>query len=214
MKRDELSHIIRAAARILDDPNIVVIGSQSILASYPEATLPAELVMSIEADMLPLRGDDDADKIDGAIGEGSQFHEEFGIYGQGVGVETSVLPAGWRNRLVPLVDSSTGAVGWCLDPHDLCAAKLIAGREKDLAFVEAAVVHRLIDPVLVDERLVDIDDLRVKMARSRARRLGPMGIPAGGRTKWRRQRAMALGQRRAISEPLDWGSGKGQAVEP
>ena len=214
MKRDELSHIIRAAARILDDPNIVVIGSQSILASYPEATLPAELVMSIEADMLPLRGDDDADKIDGAIGEGSQFHEEFGIYGQGVGVETSVLPAGWRDRLVPLADSATGAVGWCLDPHDLCAAKLIAGREKDLAFVEAAVVHRLIDPVLVDERLVDIDDLRVKMARSRARRLEPMGIPADGRTKWRRQRSMALDQRRAIAEPLDWGSGNGQAVEP
>ena len=47
MKRSELSHIIRAAARILDDPNIVVIGSQSILASYPETTLPAELVMSI-----------------------------------------------------------------------------------------------------------------------------------------------------------------------
>lgn len=26
MKRDELSHIIRAAARTLDDPNVVVIG--------------------------------------------------------------------------------------------------------------------------------------------------------------------------------------------
>jgi len=54
VRRDELSHIIRAAARILDDPNVVVIGSQSILASYPEVTLPGELTFSIEADLLPL----------------------------------------------------------------------------------------------------------------------------------------------------------------
>jgi len=71
VRRDELSHIVRAAARILDDASIVVIGSQSILASYPEVTLPGELTFSIEADLLPLSGDDDADKIDGAIGEGS-----------------------------------------------------------------------------------------------------------------------------------------------
>ena len=65
MRRDELSHIVRAAARILNDPDVVVIGSQSILASYPEATLPAELVLSIEANLMPLGGDDDADLIDG-----------------------------------------------------------------------------------------------------------------------------------------------------
>lgn len=204
MKRSELSHIIRAAARILDDSNIVVIGSQSILASYPETTLPAELVMSIEADLLPRGGDDDADMIDGAIGEGSSFHEEFGIYGQGVGVATAVLPGDWRDRLVPLTDAATGAIGWCLDPHDLCAAKLIAGREKDLEFVEAAVVHRLIDPMLVVERLSDVDDLRVEMARSRARRMEPRGMPAGERVKWRRQREMALRQRRESAEPIDW----------
>jgi len=31
----------------------VVIGSQSILASYPEVTLPDELTVSIEAELLP-----------------------------------------------------------------------------------------------------------------------------------------------------------------
>ena len=197
MRRDELSHIIRAAARILDDATVVVIGSQSILASYPEVTLPDELTVSIEADLLPLGGDDDADKIDGAIGEGSHFHETFGVYGQGVGVRTAVLPDGWKDRLVPLVDPSTGAVGWCLDPHDLCASKLIAGREKDLDFVEAAVVHRLIDARLVYERLVGDDDLRTGAARARAQRLESLGIPDKDRRQWRSQRDTALVQRRS-----------------
>jgi hypothetical protein len=197
VRRDELSHIIRAAARILDDATVVVIGSQSILASYPEVTLPDELTVSIEADLLPLGGDDDADKIDGAIGEGSHFHETFGVYGQGVGVRTAVLPDGWKDRLVPLVDPSTGAVGWCLDPHDLCASKLIAGREKDLDFVEAAVVHRLIDARLVDERLVGVDDLRTGAARARAQRLESLGIPDKDRRQWRSQRDTALVQRRS-----------------
>jgi hypothetical protein len=197
VRRDELSHIIRAAARILDDASVVVIGSQSILASYPEVTLPDELTVSIEADLLPLGGDDDADKIDGAIGEGSHFHETFGVYGQGVGVGTAVLPDGWKDRLVPLVDPSTGAVGWCLDPHDLCASKLTAGREKDLDFVEAAVVHRLIDARLVDERLVGVDDLRTGAARARAQRLESLGIPDKDRRQWRSQRDTALVQRRS-----------------
>jgi hypothetical protein len=197
VRRDELSHIIRAAARILDDASVVVIGSQSILASYPEVTLPDELTISIEADLLPLGGDDDADKIDGAIGEGSHFHETFGVYGQGVGVRTAVLPDGWKDRLVPLVDPSTGAVGWCLDPHDLCASKLIAGREKDLDFVEAVVVHRLIDVRLVDERLAGVDDLRTGAARARAQRLESLGIPDKDRRQWRSQRDTALVQRRS-----------------
>ena len=95
MKRSELSQIIRAAARILDDPHIVVIGSQSILASYPETTLPAELVMSIEADLLPRGGDDDADMIDGAIGEQSQ--------GPGTGDIEGHVPRTFNGPVIPLV---------------------------------------------------------------------------------------------------------------
>ena len=217
MRRDELSHIVRAAARILDDASIVVIGSQSILASYPEVTLPSELTFSIEADLLPLGGDDDADKIDGAIGEGSQFHETFGVYGQGVSLRTAVLPDGWKDRLVPLVDATTGAVGWCLDPHDLCASKLIAGREKDLDFVEAAVVHGLIDAQRVDERLAGIDDTRTDAARARAQRLESLGIADMDRQKWRTQREVALAQRRSDVAVVfdDRGKGEGSpAADP
>jgi len=45
MKRTELEHIIRAAGSIAGDDGIPVIGSQAILAQFPEA--PDELLRSI-----------------------------------------------------------------------------------------------------------------------------------------------------------------------
>ncbi len=47
MKRIDLEHIIRAAAEIADDTEIIVIGSQAILGSFPNA--PEILLISMEA---------------------------------------------------------------------------------------------------------------------------------------------------------------------
>ena len=52
---------------------------------------------------------------------------------------STTLPAGWANRLVPVSNENTaGAIGWCLDVHDLALSKLVAGRDRDL---ELAVVR-------------------------------------------------------------------------
>ena len=76
MKRSQLEHLIRAAGSIADDDAIVVIGSQAILGAVPSP--PAELVQSIEADLYPLKHPERSDMIDGAMGEGSQFHDTHG----------------------------------------------------------------------------------------------------------------------------------------
>ena len=49
--RQQLEHIIRAAAGTADVGEIVVIDSQAILGSYPDA--PPELTESMEADVFP-----------------------------------------------------------------------------------------------------------------------------------------------------------------
>jgi hypothetical protein len=49
--RPQLEHIIRAAAGTADVRDIVVIGSQAILGTYPDA--PPELTESMEADVFP-----------------------------------------------------------------------------------------------------------------------------------------------------------------
>jgi len=49
-----------------------------------------------------------AELIEGAIGEGSLFHDTFGYYANGVGYDTAVLPKGWEKRLVPVRSADTG----------------------------------------------------------------------------------------------------------
>jgi len=95
--REQLEHLIRAAADISDDDEIVVIGSQAILGQFPDA--PASMRVSMEADLFPKNHPERADVIDGSIGELSPFHETFGYYAHGVGEETAILPQGWKERL-------------------------------------------------------------------------------------------------------------------
>jgi len=150
--RPQLEHIIRAAAGNADADDLVVVGSQAILGSFPDA--PAELLESMEADVFPRDKPHDSILIDGGIGELSPFHETFGYYAHGVDETTATLPEGWRERLVPICNENTrGATGWCLEVHDLAVSKLVAGREKDVAFIAALFRHRLASPETVRERL-------------------------------------------------------------
>jgi hypothetical protein len=152
MKRSELEHLIRAAGAIADDTEIVIIGSQSILGQFPDA--PAELLVSAEADLFPLHRPELADLIDGSIGEGSQFHELFGYYAQGVSERTATLPAGWQSRLVRIANPNTrGVSGLCLEVNDLAISKYVAGREKDLKFTRELAKQRMTDSSVLLARL-------------------------------------------------------------
>lgn len=143
MKRAQLEHILRASSAITEDTEFVVIGSQSVLGQYPDA--PADLLRSMEADLYPKNKPEQSIAIDGAIGEGSLFHQTFGYYAHGVAPETATLPPGWEKRLVRVQNENTrGAVGWCLDPVDLAASKLAAGREHDREFVTALLAYGLL----------------------------------------------------------------------
>lgn len=172
MNRSQLEHIIRAASANADTREIVIVGSQSILGAYPDA--PDELLVSIEADVFPKDHPEDSILIDGAIGERSIFHETFGYYAHGVDETTAVLPDGWRERLVRIENENTrGAIGWCLDPHDLAVSKLIAGREKDLSFVASLLSHQLAAAEVIHERLgrTSLDHARRELTLARLRRL-------------------------------------------
>jgi hypothetical protein len=160
MRREQLEHVLRAAAQIADDPEVLVIGSQSVLGMIPEDRLPPAATASIEVDVAFFDDPDDrkADQVDGAIGELSVFHETFGYYAQGVSVSTAVLPAGWRDRLVLVETASTApGRGHLLDPHDCVVSKLVAGREKDYAFAAALIESRLIDPAVIAERIETVE---------------------------------------------------------
>jgi len=155
MTREELEHVIRAAADVAGD-HLIVIGSQAILAQYPDA--PTELLVSQEADMFPRADPDAAIKIDGAIGDGSHFHDSFGYYAHGVGPETATLPEGWQDRLVAVrvpepPENETYVTGWCIEAHDLVLSKCAANRERDWAYIEATLVHELVEVQVLVSRV-------------------------------------------------------------
>lgn len=152
MTRAQLEHIIRAACSIADDDELIIVGSQAILAQFPDA--PAELLVSMEADVCPRHHPERAELVEGSIGELSMFHETFGYYADGVGSPMPTLPHGWKDRLVPIRGVGTqGKTGWALDVHDLLISKYVANREKDRLFNRAALRHGLARPDTLKARL-------------------------------------------------------------
>lgn len=154
MNRRQFAHTVRAAAAVLGVNEVLVIGSQAAHASL-DKPFPA-INRSIETDIASL-GDKDgrmADLIDGSIGEASLFQATHGYYAQGVEPKTAILPAGWRNRLVPFSTAETnGVTAWCLELHDLWISKAMAGRPKDREFCAELLKRRRVQPRTLHERL-------------------------------------------------------------
>ncbi|MGC2519484.1 MAG: DUF6036 family nucleotidyltransferase [Burkholderiales bacterium] len=171
MKRSELEHLIRAAGRIAGDREIVVIGSQAILGQFPQA--PVALLASMEADLYPKNHPERADRVDGAIGEGSRFHEQYGYYAQGVAPDTATLPRGWQRRLVRVESANTdGYAALCLEVHDLAISKYVAGRHKDLEFTRELARHGMTERKILLERVAAtrIEPAHARLVRGRIAR--------------------------------------------
>ncbi len=180
MEREELEHLIRAAAEVTHEYEFVIIGSQSLLGSIPHA--PAEFKMSMEADIYPLNAPEKADLIEGALGEASPFHLMYKYYAQGVGPDTAVLPLGWEQRLHRVQTANTDLkVGFCLDVLDLFMAKTAANRDKDREFCMALLrygyvtVQRALDSVPG----MPLDDKGKRDMRARIRRWAKMLLDRG-----------------------------------
>ena len=152
MTRAELEHAIRAACDVSRDTQVWVFGSQAILGQYPDA--PAPLRMSAEVDLSPKNRVGQIDAIDGALGELSRFHDAFGFYVHGVSIDSAILPAGWKDRVVEVCNENTrGNSGLCVEAHDVAASKLAAFREKDRDFVRVLLAEELITPRKLVQRL-------------------------------------------------------------
>ena len=82
------------------------------------------------------------------------FDSTFGYYAHGLPPESCPLPSGWQERLIPFQNDNTrGVKALCLHPLDLACSKLVAGREKDVAFVAAMLTHGLIEPHALENQI-------------------------------------------------------------
>jgi hypothetical protein len=143
MKKHEVDHILRAAGRITGETQFVIVGSQALHGKYPD--LPDAICISAEVDLIAKNLPSRTEWLN-TIGADSPFHETHGFYADPVDETTSILPDGWRGRLVNLPEGDTDGVrGLCLEPHDLAIAKYAARREKDLVFTRELVRRKLLE---------------------------------------------------------------------
>jgi hypothetical protein len=161
MKWEQLAHVLRASAAITQDTSFVVIGSQAVLLSHPNA--PDELLLSNELDLYPALHPERADLIDGAIGQLSMFHDTFGYHADGVSPETAKMPADWEQfSRLHYIGELTIVVP---DLHDLAVSKCVAGRDKDAHWVTALLRHKMIELPRFLERLRALDANHYDIAR-------------------------------------------------
>jgi hypothetical protein len=175
LKRRELEHVLRAAGAITGASTWVIVGSQAILGTRPDA--PDALLVSEEVDLYAPDDPSASDLVDGSIGEKSPFHETFGYYAHGIGPETAILPSRWRDRAVSIRTPETaGVTGICPHPSDLAVAKLAAWPEKDREFVRALVECQITTVAEIQARLAELDPETAEQVRSRLRILGMLSV--------------------------------------
>jgi hypothetical protein len=100
MQRNEVDHVLRAAASVTGHKTFVLIGSAALIARIKGPT-PAGMLMTQEVDIYAFEVDNVeelSDIIDGSIGQNSPFHSTFGFFADGVSPETAKMPSDWMDR--------------------------------------------------------------------------------------------------------------------
>jgi hypothetical protein len=126
MEFPALKHLIQSVCESAKGHRILLFGSSSLLASFPDAH--PELIgvaVTIDADFF-IDPDDAAtrQRLDEQLGEDNDYHQTHGYYGDFVDLRLAeAFPAGWRDRLVPMPGF---ADVFALSPMDMAVSKVNA----------------------------------------------------------------------------------------
>lgn len=144
MRFSALKHLVESVRALGQSCKVTVLGSSSLLVSFPELGEEGLLENTYDGDLLldPI-SKEIAGYLTEAVGRGSLFRVEQGYHAD-ILHPTIVdsLPPGWEGRLVRMEGMENV---FALDPCDLAAVKLVVGREKDLALVrgllQLGIIH-------------------------------------------------------------------------
>jgi hypothetical protein len=132
LRRDDIDHILGAAASITNHRRFVVIGKGAVIITARH--IPASMTQTPEIDLYAdgvVDPEPMSDLIDGTIGHGSMFHQTFHYYGDGVSPNKAIMPPDWRMRATEYTPSDGSATAVCPSAEDIAIAKLSAWRDKD-----------------------------------------------------------------------------------
>lgn len=156
MRIRSLNRLVSVSLALSDCSKLLVLGSSSIFASFPELDSESgPLETTYDADLLLEPIDKETARIlTESIGNKSLHHDKHGFYADILHPSiTDSFPPGWRERLVPLHGFANV---WALDPHDLGMVKLCVGRDKDLDLVRCLLKLKKLDCARLRERFASL----------------------------------------------------------
>lgn len=126
MELTALKNLLSAVIQNAPGRTILLFGSSSLLASFPDAD-PVEIgvAVTIDADFF-IDPDDKSvrEALDAALGEDNEYHVTHGFYGDFVDLRMAGgFPDGWRDRLVPMPGFQNV---FALHPMDMAVSKVVA----------------------------------------------------------------------------------------
>jgi hypothetical protein len=134
---ETLFALLSAAQALCGHREYVIVGSLSVLGMAGVAAIPADMTVSIDADCYTRADPARVFDLRGALGEGSAYHRDHGIYLHPVSPKLPTLPDDWEQRLIRV--PRDGLVASFLDPNDAAVSKLARGEPRDLRWVRAGL---------------------------------------------------------------------------
>jgi hypothetical protein len=119
VRRSDLRLLLLEAHRLTSADEVLVIGSQSVLATWDEDELPVEATRSLEADML-VRVRNGIRLTDQQADEVTQFLELSGMMSE---FDESMGSSSTPSVRPPQLCRMGGGTGSCLSPSSLMAGK-------------------------------------------------------------------------------------------
>ncbi|MFA7342798.1 MAG: DUF6036 family nucleotidyltransferase [Terrimicrobiaceae bacterium] len=129
---------MESARALGESRKVIVLGSSSVLASFPEIGEQGLLDNTYDGDLLldPI-SNEIASYLTESLGQGSLFRTQKGYHADILHPSiVESLPPGWEDRLVRMEGFENV---FALDPYDLATVKLVVGREKDVALVRGLI---------------------------------------------------------------------------
>lgn len=149
MDRSSLSLIIETVRRVAPEVSLIIFGSTSALATWPDLPEHVDTYLQTRDTDLILNPWEDqiAWLLHRTVGRLSVFDQEHGFYADIISPAAfSNFPQDFRDRLVPLPGCPNVQA---LDPHDMTVAKLFAGRPKDLQLISILLATGRLDEAKV-----------------------------------------------------------------
>lgn len=161
MRRETLIAALEELGALTGESAFIVLGSQSVHAFTDDP--PVLTITSDDADIALLDRDFDERQckvIAVALGEESEWSARVGAFVEPLSLSLPTLPPGWEERARALEGTTVQA--FCVDPHDLAVAKLVAARLKDGEFIEVCVGRGLMNPSTIREHIRLLEDERLE----------------------------------------------------